>query len=283
MKRHAPRTIGTLLASLAAVLALASCQTVQPQVTSVGKSVTTLEKFSGMVTCAGSFIPPSTAHSWWNQMPAANHRYPFAGWETFRGVTAGCAQTRIDTFRAVATFNLASAAHLKGLVQKAELVVSTRALPAAAGPGGAVTVGPFGQPGSVTLFCPARLGGAGQLVRFGPNAAVPATTPLGSLNMLGSDPFPSGTSVVYTLPSQFAAGPIANATNPSTMAPDGQGGATITTDVTSQIVAALNVNFAGISWMLTSNFEGPLPGELPAAGTVDCRTSYDFDLRITHL
>jgi hypothetical protein len=57
----------------------------------------------------------------------------------------------------------------------------------------------------------------------------------------------------------------------------------MTTNVTSQINAALNGNFSSISWMLTSNFEGPLPGQLPTAASIDCRTSYDFDLRITHL
>lgn len=251
----------------------------QQQVTSVGKSTTTLERFEGMAQCDPSTTPPPDVQGWWNALPTANRKYPFAGWETWRNTNGGCANTRVDTYRAVVTFNLASVAGLKGLVTKAELVVRSRALAPAAGPGGAVTAGPFGQPGSITLFCPERIGGAGALVRFGPNAVIPSTTPMGSLQEFGPTPFPAGTNVVYTLPIQFTPGPIANAANPTTV--DGSG--VIVTDVTSQINAALNGNLTGISWMVTSNFEGSLPGQLPAPGAVDCKTSYDFDLRLTHL
>jgi hypothetical protein len=184
----------------------------------------------------------------------------------------------VDEYRAVVTFNLTSVSNLKGLVQNAELVVTTRALPPAAGPGVAVTI-----PGIVALACPRGIGGAGSLVRFGPGATTPTTSAAGSLQMLGAtDPFPTGSGTVYTIPASNASGAVTPATSPTTIAPNGTGGTTITTDVTGAVTAALNANATGLSWMLTSNFEGLLPGDLPAAGTVDCRTSYDFDLRITH-
>jgi hypothetical protein len=267
-----------------ALVALVSCRHVEvkpPQTTSVGKSVTTLQKTFGVAGC-GASTGPSDPQAWWDGLPPENHRYPFAGWETSRGVSQGCLQTRVDVYRAAFTFNLASVAALKGLVQRAELVVSTRALPPAARPGGVVTAGPFGDPSSVTLFCPQKVGGAGSLVRFGPAAPVPVTAGTGSLQLLGSDPLPGGTSTVYTLPPSFTVGPIAGATSPTTVAPDGLGGATIVTDVTGQVTAALNADMPGLSWMLTSNFEGELPGQLPVQGVLDCRTSYAVDLRVTH-
>jgi hypothetical protein len=276
--QHMARAANSGLITLFAVCALVSCAST-PTVTSVGKSVATLEKFDGVAGCTNA--PAPNPQAWWSAMPPANRQYPFAGWETFRNVTGGCANTRVDQYRAVATFNLASVANLRGLVQKAELVVSTRALPA--NTGDAPAVGPLGQPGSINLFCPRVLGGAGSLVRFGPNAAVPTTSPTGSLTMLGSDPFPSGTNIVYTLPAQYAGGPIANASNPTTLSQTGDQRAVMVSDVTGSVTAALNAGAASMSWMLTSNFEGPLPGQLAAAGTVDCKTSYDFDLRITHL
>lgn len=52
-------------------------------------------------------------------------------------------------------------------------------------------------------------------------------------------------------------------------------------DVTDQVTAALNGGFPGMSWILTSAFEGPLTGPLP--GGLDCKTSYTFVLRLTHL
>ena len=36
-----------------------------------------------------------------------------------------------------------------------------------------------------------------------------------------------------------------------------------------------------MAWMLTSNFEGSLPAAFNVPATLDCRTSYDFDLRVT--
>ena len=261
---------------LVATLPLAMC-TSAPQVTSVGKSVTTLEKFSGKAGCDPADVPPPDPQAFWNALPAANHAYPFAGWETFRGPTAGCATERVDVYRAVVTFNLSAVSNLKGLVQSAELVVATRALPPAAGPGVALTI-----PGLVALACPMGIGGAGSLVRFGPAATIPTTSAAGSLQMLAAGPFPTGSGTVYTVPASNTSGPVTPATSPTTIAPSGNGGTTITTNVTGDVTAALNANAAGLSWMLTSNFEGLLPGDLPAPGTVDCRTSYDFDLRITH-
>lgn len=268
---------------VSAALVLGACaSTPTPNVTSVGKSVATYHKSDVMAGC--TTVPTGLdPQAWWNAMPAANRQYPVAGWETWRNVTGGCANTRVDAYRAVTTFNLASVAHLKGLVQKAELVVATRALAPAARQGGVVTAGPFGQTGSVTLFCPRLIGGMGALVRFGPNAAIPTTTAAGDFTMLGAAPFPSGTNVVYTLPPSFTPGPITGAANPSTVAPTGDGRATITTDVTGAVTAALNADATGMTWMLTSNFEGPLPGQLPDGGSADCRTSYDLELRITHL
>jgi hypothetical protein len=225
MDLRVSRVLTRALISVVAALALVSCK-VTPLVTSVGKSVTTLEKFSGIANCGTTAPPEPDPQAWWNAMPAA--------------------------------------------------------LPSAAGSGGAVTVGPFGAAGSITLFCPAQLGGAGSLVRFGP-AAVPTTSATGSLAMLGADPFPTGTSTVYTLPTSFTAGALANATSPTTIAPTGTGRANITTEVNGAVTAALNANAPALSWMLTSNFEGPLPAGLPAPGTVDCKTSYSFELQITHL
>ena len=260
---------------------LVACESKAPTpiVTSVGKSVATLEKFSGMTGCPNPPAPdPQTR---WNNMPAANRLYPEAGWETFRNLTGGCLNTRVDVYRAVATFNLASVAHLKGLVQKAELVVSSHALPANVG--STVTVNVTGQTARVVLRCVQNIGGAGSLIRFGPNATVPPTSATGSFTMLGADTFPSVIDTVYTLRPNFTAGPLAGAAHPTTLAPTGDGRATVTTDVTGSIVSALNAGIPSLTWMLTSNFEGELPGQLPTSGTVDCKTAYDFDLRITHL
>ncbi len=259
------------------------CNTNNPTTTSVGKSVTTLQKTFSLANCTGTNPPvlPTEPQDWWNAMPAANHQYPFAGWEVFQpGPTAGCATLRLDAYRAVVTFNLASVSNLKGLVQKAELVVATRALPPATGT--TLSSGPFGQAGSINLFCPTLQGGAGALVRFGPAAAVPTTSGTGNFEMLGANPFPTGTNVVYTLPSSFHSGAVAGATSATTASPSGNGGSTFTTDVTGAVTAALNANATGMSWMLTSDTEGPLPGGLSTPGDFDCRTSYSFDLRITH-
>jgi hypothetical protein len=214
-------------------------------------------------------------------MPAANHQHPFAGWEVFQpGPTAGCSTIRLDAYRAVVTFNLASVSNLKGLVKTAQLTVTTHAIPAAASMP-PLSSGPLGAPGSINLFCRPLEGGAGALVRFGPAAAIPSTSSAGDFQ-LGSNPFPAGTNVVYQFPSSAAAGPVAGATDPTTVAPSGSGGSTFTTDVTGAVTAALNANASGLTWMLTSNTEGNLPGKLSTSGDFDCRTSYDFDLQITH-
>lgn len=274
-------SVKCMMVVLVSALGLGACSsTPTPIVTSVGKSVATFHKADVMAGCTTTLPTALDPQAWWSAMPTANRRYPFAGWETWRNLTGGCANTRVDSYRAVTTFDLASVANLKGLVQKAELVVTTRALPPAMGRTVSVTIA--GQTGTVVLRCPAQLGGAGSLVRFGPNAAVPVTTTAGDFTMLGADPFPSGTNVVYTLPAIFTAGALANAANPTTMAPTGDGRTMITTDVTGSVTAALNADAPSMTWMLTSSFEGQLPGQLPDGASADCRTSYDFDLRITH-
>jgi hypothetical protein len=297
-------SIGAIFTVMSGMLALGGCKpgsvTVTPVVTSIDKSVVTLHKASVMAGCMATDLPAAPVpaspapidqldpQAWWDALPAANHQFPFAGWSASQPGPGGCRGVRSDSYRAVTVFNLANATNLKGLVTKAELVVSTRALPPAMRDGGVITAGPLGVAGSITLFCPTGLGGAGSLVRFGPNAAVPGTSAAGGFNLLGADPFPAGTNAVYSLPTfllpgGFPAGPIANASDPSTIARTGTGGATITTDVTSQINAALNGNFASIAWMLTSNFEGSLPAAFNVPGTFDCRTSYDMELKVTHL
>lgn len=255
--------------------------------TSVMKSVATLVKTSGLnldTNCTPTVPNPPDYTAWWNSLPAANHAFPFAGWETWRNTPAGCSQSRIDAYRALVTFNMASVSSLKGLVQTASLVVTTRAMPADAG--GAVTAGPFGNPTSVTLMCPSLIGGAGTLQRFGPAAVgtLPNVSMAGELDILPAPTaFPTG-QVVYTFPPNMnSPGPVAGATDPTTATASGNGGSVFTTDVTSQVNAALNGGAAAMSWMLTANFEGPLPGTLPiTGGSVDCKTSYNMDLQITH-
>jgi hypothetical protein len=298
------RNSARLVVTAVAAACVAACDPQKPPaapvVTSIGKSVVTLHKASPLSGCTADQMPapPAPATSapedqldpqpWWDGLPAQNKLYPFAGWSAHQPGPGGCAGVRTDSYRAVAVFNMSTAAQLRGLVKKAELVVTVRALPPAQGPGATITAGPLGQPGSINLFCPQSLGGAGSLVRFGPNASVPAASPSGSFELLGANPFPSGTNTVYTLPTflvpgQSIAGPIAGATDPSTIAPSGNGGATIVTDVTGQVTAALNGNFATMAWMLTSNFEGSLPAAFNVPATLDCRTSYDFELRVTSL
>jgi hypothetical protein len=142
--------------------------------------------------------------------------------------------------------------------------------------------GPLGQVGSINLFCVKDQGGAGSLVRFGPNAAAPATTPNGDLQLLGANSFPTGTNTVYTLTSTVQTGPVAGASNPTVGSFSGNGGSVYITDVTGQVTAALSGSATAMTWMVTSNTEGPLPGALTTTGDFDCRTSYNIDLRITH-
>jgi hypothetical protein len=272
--------------SAVVVIALSACPnntTVTPIVTSVGKSVGTFQQTSSLVNCAGTNPPPlaQEPQDWWNGVQAANRLFPFAGWEAFQTGVGGCAVTRVDAYRAVVTFNLGSVSNLKGLVQKASLTVATHILPA--GIGTTLNAGPLGQTGSINLFCPTNQGGAGALVRFGPAAVIPTTLGTGSFEMLGANSFPAGTAVVYKFPSSFHAGPVAGAIDATTAAASGTGGSAYITDVTGAVTAALNANATGLTWMLTSDNEGPLPGALTTSGDVDCRTSYSFDLQITHL
>ena len=276
------RTLCGFAVAVAIGLTLAACRTNPPTVTLAGKTVSTLQKTFTMVNCGGTTprTLPVEPQDWWNTMPAANRQYPFAGWETFQAGVGGCAQTRLDTYRAVVTFNLSAVSNLKGLVTLAELIVATRALPS--GVGMSVTSGPFGVAGSINLTCAAMQGGIGGLMRFGPAAAVPTTNPAGNFEMLGTNPFPTGSGTVYMLPVGFVAGPVAGATSPTTATASGNGGATFTTTVTGAITSALNSGATGISWMVLGPFEAPLPGILAASVDTDCRTPIDFNLRLTH-
>ena len=227
---------------LIATLPLAMCTSV-PQVTSVGKSVTTLEKFSGKAGCDPADVPPPIHRHFGMRCPRQTYAYPFAGWETFRGPTAGCATERVDEYRAVVTFNLTSVSNLKGLVQNAELVVTTRALPPAAGPGVAVTI-----PGLVALACPTGIGGAGSLVRFGRGSDDPDHVGCRlPADAWSNRPVSDGSGTVYTIPASNTSGAVTPATSPTTIAPSGTGGTTITTDVTGAVTAALNANAAGLA------------------------------------
>ena len=277
------------LVLIALVAALDACKNPPTMiVTSVGKSVGTLEGSTGIGQPGSSACQPTPTplapdvQGTWNAMPPNNKLFPIAGFQLWRNTNPGCSSSRADIYRAFATFNMASVSNLKGLVTQASLVVSTHALPA--GIGGIVTLG------TVNASCPTALGGGGSLQRFGPNstATLPAITPNGSLttlNFLGTPPFPTG-NVVYTFPGSFptgsSGGPVAGAANPTTMARTGNGGSVFTTDVTSQVVAALNGNFPAMTWMLTSDFEGPLNVAVPAGSMIDCRTFYDFQLLLTH-
>jgi hypothetical protein len=217
-------------------------------------------------------------------MPAADHQSPFAGWRASRSAPNNCS-TQIEAYRALVTFNMTSVSSWKGLVSSAALVVKTHgALPPAAQTGGVVTAGPFGDPTSVTLMCPVSLGGGGTLQRFGPAAAntLPTVSGSGELHILGpADSFPAG-QVVYTFPPNLNnPGPVPGAVDPTTMSASGGNGSVFSTDVTSQVNAALNGGAPSMSWMLTANAE-TLPGSLTVQNVFDCRTSYDFDLQITH-
>jgi hypothetical protein len=263
----------------------ANCQggSVTPLTTLVGKSVGTVVQTTGVaLACGGTLAPDPVAR--FDAMPPSNKLYPFAGFELFKAPM--CTQARLDMYRAIVTFNVgaSSVAALKGLVQRAELLVETRALPA--GAGGSATF-----PGTLNVFCPAMFGGAGSLQRFGPAAAgtlASFVAPTGRLTVIpDTDPFPSGT-LVYAFPSSLpstgsAPFPVPNATSPTTMSASGQGGVVLVTDVTGAVNAALNGGATEMSWMLTSLFEGPVPGPLPTGGGLDCRTSYELSLRLTHL
>ncbi len=277
------------LLSLSAVVALLTgCKNPpNPIVTLVGKSVGTLELTAGnnygAPACNPNPTPPAPdVMAMWNGLSPTEKLFPFAGFQLWRNTDPGCSSSRLDVYRAFATFNMASVSTLKGLVTKAELVVATRALPA--GAGSIVTLG------TVNASCPTALGGGGTVQRFGPNntANLPPITPAGTITMLpfnSTTPLPTG-NVVYTFPPSFptgsAGGPVAGAANPTTLSRTGTGGSVFTTDVTSQVNAALNGGFAGMTWMITSAFEGPFTVPVPAGSMIDCRTPYDIQLRLTH-
>lgn len=246
-----------------------ACDGNPPTTTSVGLSVATLVKTSGLVDTQNNCNPAVPAapdvQAWWNALPPINRTFPFVGFETWRNTTDSCLESRLDVYRALVTFNMTSVANLKGLVTKAELIISTRALPA-----GVVPANPS---------CIAFTGGAGSLVLVGPAAAgtLPTVTGAGSLDTLQpNEAFPSG-QTVFSFPNPWTAGSV---TSTTTTTASGTGGAVFTVLVTGVVNAALDRGDAGMSWMLTSAFEGPLAG--PVASPLDCKTSYKFDLQITH-
>lgn len=159
---------------------------------------------------------------------------------------------------------MTSVAALRGLVTKAELIVTTRAGPAGVG--------------STSPACDSKSGAARALFRFGPAAAnsLPPVSGLGTLTRLPPvTPFPID-NAACTFLRPWAAGNVAGAANPTTTTAGGNSGAVFSTDVTSQAIAALNGKFAGMSCMIASLFEGPLAG--PVTNAVDCRTAYDLQL-----
>jgi hypothetical protein len=277
--------------STLSVVALAIIACNRPtQTTDVSVSVATLYKLSALddltSTCSPIVPPPPDVPGWWAAMPPANRRYPVAGFQLWRNITGTCTSSRVDAYRALATFNMASVSNLRGLVQKAELMIKTRALPDSAdkstGPGG------------TGVICPKFIGGAGALQRFSPAAAaaLPSVSGPGEFHILlgAVSPFPTATSTVFTFPSvpvggSFPVGSVPFASDPTTISPSGGNGMVTVTDVTSQVNAALNGNFAGMSWMLTSRFESIPAGlpPVPAGRALDCRTSYELIPRITHL
>jgi hypothetical protein len=188
------------------------------------------------------------------------------GFEIWRNTFDGCATTRLDVYRALATFNLSGVSQFKGLLKKAWLDVNTRALPAGIG----------ADPNCIKFT-----GGAATLDRFGPTTTGLPVAAKGMLTQLqGSAPFPVGINTVFVFPQPWTNGPVAGATNPTTTLANGLGGATFTVDVTSQVDAALYGGHSEMSWMLTSAREGPLAAPLPTS--VDCKTSYSLALSVEH-
>jgi hypothetical protein len=256
-----------------------------PVVTSVGRSVGTVVQISGVINDNGACntsVPASPdAQAWFNALPPVDRTFSFVGYQIWRNTNGSCLSSRRDAYRALVTFNMASVSQLKGLVTKAELVVNARALPSGVGADAA---------------CVPFIGGAASLERFGPNAApLPPVSGAGSITvippnlpgqftnflavLLPSAPFPSG-NTVYVMPRPWVSGAVPAATSPTATLASGTGGATFVTDVTGQVVSALNSGAPGMSWMLTGAMEGPFV--TPAPANVDCRTSYDLDLRLTH-
>lgn len=243
-----------------------------PLTTMVGRSSGTFVKTSGLIdvsnTCTPATPPAPDVAGFWNAQPPTNRLFPIAGFEIWRNTTDGCTTTRLDTYRAVTTFNMASVSNLKGLVTHADLIVSPRALSAGVGAHPA---------------CIAFTGGAGTLQRFGPATAgnVPQFSAAGSLIQLPPpSSFPVATNTVFTFPIPWSSGTLAGASNPTSTLASGTGGATFTVDVTGSVTAAVNGGTTAMSWMVTSAFEGPLAA--PSATSVDCKTPYDLRLNITH-
>ncbi|GIH03533.1 hypothetical protein Rhe02_16000 [Rhizocola hellebori] len=266
--------LGLCCAVMAASLLVACDDPPKPIETTVGLSVATLVKTSGIVDTSGNTCNPAVPaapdiQAFWDGLSPERKRNPFVGFELWRNTTDGCLTSRLDAYRALVTFNMASVSSLKGLVTKAELHVLTFALPSGVG-------------GS-NPACVAMTGGAGSLERFGPSATLPAVSGSGTLNKLTpQESFPTG-NTVFTFPRPWASGPVAGAADPTTTLASGTGGAVFTVDVTGQVNAALNGSFPGMSWMLTSAFEGPLTASVPASGAIDCKTAYSFKLVLTHL
>lgn len=279
------RAIGT--AVLMALVVGWGCggKQVTPLVTTAGKQVGSVYQRSGVAIACGAGdrnTTPDPAARFAAQSPT-DQLYPFAGFEL--SVNPQCTNARLDAYRALAVFNMTPHAGLAGLVTKAELVVSVRALPSAKG-----TVVTFAAP-QLNVPCRDVVGGAGALHRFGPAESGSLgllVSSTGRMTDVSATSFPAG-QLVYAFPAslQNADGSqmttVAGATSPTSVGRTGLGGAIFTTDVTSQVNAALNGGIGAMAWMLTSSFEGPVPAALPTAGARDCRTSYDFELRITHL
>lgn len=283
MRRVGPMVTAGVVASI--LVACGGVQTNPPTTTYVGASTGTIVQPSGLYDidqdndCAVATPPAPDPVARWNAMSPTDRRFPFTGFEIWRNTSTGCTSSRLDVYRAYATFNMASIANLRGLVTKAELIVGPRALPAA--------VGAHPQ-------CVAFTGGAGALERFGPatEGNVPAFNPGGSVIVLpppvpsgGSpvvtgQPFPVSTNVVFTVPTPWAVGTVAGATNPTTTTATGQGPAVFVVDVTGAVNAAINANVARMTYAVTSAFPGPLTAI--ATGGLDCRTPVDFRLAVTH-
>jgi hypothetical protein len=262
---------------LVLAVALAACK-VQPRTISVGRSVGTVVQTTGVaVACGGAVAPDPVA--WFNGMQAANKLIPVAGFELFKA--PNCTQARLDAYRGIIRFELSPHANLKGLVQSAELVVETRAIPA--GVGGTATF-----PGSINVTCPANLGGAGRLERLPPSgqgSLAHLVSNAGMLTVLSpTDALPGG-GVVYTFPPALTGGTqqITGASSTTRVTSNGQGGSIFTTDASGVVTAALNANATELTYILTALFEGPVPGALPTGSGLDCKTAYSVELRITHL
>lgn len=282
------RSAATLVSAMCVTTIVWACvpgPAVVPIVTSVGHSVGTVVQVSGVVDdnpdCGVASPASPDPQTWFNLLPPVNRTFPFVGYQFWRNTSGTCRSSRRDSYRALATFNMASVSQLRGLVTKAELIVVTRALPSGVG----------AEPS-----CVAMIGGAESLARFGPNVgALPVSgagmitvippslpgPPTGNLRiLLPSGPFPSG-NTVFTMTRPWTAGAIAGATSTTTTLASGTGGATFSVDVTNAAVSALNGGMPTLSWMLTGAVEGPFVS--PTMLNVDCRTSYGFDLRLTHL